>query len=81
MIDLALLSDSQRRLFPPPAARRSSKPLPAQDRQSLSKRRACLRRSQHPRQKSPSSSLPPRTIFAASPRTPASASSANPKSP
>ena len=45
MIDVALLSASQRRFFPPPAARRSRKPLPAQDRQSLSKRRACVRRS------------------------------------
>ena len=46
MIDAALPSAAQRRFFPPKAARRSRKPLPAQHRQSLSKRRACVRRSQ-----------------------------------
>jgi hypothetical protein len=81
MIDVALLSASQRRFFPPPAARRSRKPLPAQDRQSLSTRRACLRRSQDTSQKRSSSPLPPRTLPAASDRTPTSASSAAPKSP
>jgi hypothetical protein len=45
MIDVALLSAMQRRFLPPPPARRSRKPLPAQHRQSLSKRRAGVRRS------------------------------------
>ena len=65
MIDVVLLSAAQRRFFPPPAARRNRKPLPAQDRQSLSKRRARLRRSQDPAQKR-SSSLSPGTLPAAS---------------
>ena len=81
MIDVVLLSASQRRFFPPPAARRSSKPLLAQDRESLSKRRARVRRSKDPPQRSSSPSLPPRTILADSPRSPTSASSATPKSP
>ena len=48
---------------------------------NLSKRRACVRRSQDPPQKSSSSSLQPRTVTAASPRRPTSASSATPKFP
>ena len=51
MIDVALLSASQRRFFPPPATRRSRKPMPAQDRQSFSNRRACVRRSRILRKK------------------------------
>jgi hypothetical protein len=35
MIDVVLLSAAQRRFFPPKAARRNTKPLPAQDRQPL----------------------------------------------
>jgi len=81
MIDVALPSASQRRFFPPPAARQSRKPLPPQDRQPLSQRRACVRRSQDPAQKSSLSSLPPRTIPTASLRSPTSNSPARPKSP
>ncbi len=70
MIDVALPSAAQRRFFPPKAARRNRKPLPAQDRQSLSKRGACPRRSQNPAQKSSSSSLPPRSIPPSAPELP-----------
>jgi hypothetical protein len=81
MIDVVLPSASQSRFFPPKAARRNRKPLPAQDRRSLSKRRACLPRSQNSAQKSPSSSLPPPSIPAVGAGTSTSASSTSLKSP
>ena len=78
MIDVALLSASQRRFFPPPA-RRSRKATASHGRQSLSKRRLHARPSLDPPQKSSSSSLPPRTLPATGARSPTSASSATPK--
>jgi hypothetical protein len=81
MIDVALPSAAQRRSFPPPAARGNRNPTSSHGLQSLSKRRACVRRAQNPAQKSSSYPLPLRTLPAASRRSLTSASSASPKPP
>ena len=71
MIDIAVLSAAQRRSPSPPAARRSRKTTPSQGRQSFSRRRA-LRPplAQSSLKKRSSSTFPPRTIAAPTPRSP-----------
>ena len=81
LMTVAALPAAQRRFSSPPTARRSRKAMSSQGRRSSSKRRAHTRPS-HPRpRKTPSSSLPPRTMRATGPRSPTSAPSATPKSP
>jgi Putative transposase/SMP-30/Gluconolactonase/LRE-like region len=69
---------SQRCFSSPPAARWNSRRC-LQQLASPSPSAAHARTSQHPPQKSSSSSFPPRTIPATSPRSPTSASSATPR--
>ena len=70
---VAALPAAQRRFSSPPTARWSRKAMSSQGRRSSSKHRAHTRPS-HPRpRKTPSSSLPPRTMRATGPRSPTSA--------
>ena len=70
---VAALPAAQRRFSSPPTVRRSSKAMSSQGQRSSFKRRA-LTRPSHPRpRKTPSSSLPPRTMRATGPRSPTSA--------
>ncbi len=81
LIDVALLSASQRRSISPPAARRSRKATSSQGHQSFSKRRAHARRSHARPRKRSSSSLPPIRLGASGPRSHAYDPSATFKSP
>ena len=81
LMTVAALPAAQPRFSSPPTARWSRKAMSSQGRRSSSKRRAHTRPS-HPRpRKTPSSSLPPRTMRATGPRSPTGAPSATPKSP
>ncbi len=65
---IAALSPSQRRFSSPPAARRSSKAMSSQGRQSFSDRRARARPAHTRDQTRLPSSVPPPRLRAASPR-------------
>jgi hypothetical protein len=81
MIAIAALPTAQRRSSSPPAARRSRKALSSQRPQTLSARRAHIRRSYARDRQSSSPSFPPRTMGATSPPKPHERSVRDPKIP